>query len=93
MNYNTIIEKFQTLVFDNLREEWLWENSSNWYDYILSLPEQLRTTYLVVIYHNQVFNGGHDQWFTNHYGQFATETINSLILIGANSKAHLLKQA
>jgi hypothetical protein len=45
------------------------------------------------VLHNQVFNGGFHQYFVNGYGQFANETINALIEIGALRKAELLKEA
>lgn len=48
---------------------------------------------MVVIFHNQVFNGGLHQYFVNRYGQFAKETIDALKLIGAFKKADLLKNA
>jgi len=88
-----LIESVQIEVYKHLKLEWLSSQSTEWYDYIVSLPERFQITYLVVIYHNQVFNGGHDQWFINHYGQFASETIRSLKLIGADRKADLLKEA
>lgn len=49
--------------------------------------------YLVVLLHNQIFNGGFRQYLVNCYGQFANETINALKIIGALKKAELLKEA
>ena len=48
---------------------------------------------MVLVFHNQVFNGGFHQYFANCYGQFAPETIISLNEIGALEKAGLLEDA
>ena len=48
---------------------------------------------MIVVFHNQIYNGGFHQFFVNGYGQFAKETINILITIGALNKAKLLKEA
>ena len=88
-----IVEKKYAEAVQGIKEEWFENANNKWYDYIVELPIQLRNTYLVVILHNQVFNGGFHQYFVNGYGQFAKVTINALIEIGAIQKAELLAEA
>lgn len=76
-----------------IKEEWFVDNSNNWYNYIMQLPTELKITYLVVVLHNQVFNGGFHQYFINGYGQFSKATINALLEIKAINKAELLEKA
>ncbi|AYB31257.1 DMP19 family protein [Chryseolinea soli] len=76
-----------------IKAEWLKTTDSRWYDYVVGLPSDLQVTYLVVVVHNQVFNGGFHQYFFNGYGQFAKETIRSLIKINAPRRAELLVKA
>jgi hypothetical protein len=93
MNNSEIIEREYAKAAKGLKEEWLTNISSKWYEYIIGLPIHLQITYLVVVFHNQIFNGGFHQYFVNGYGQFASETIKSLVKIGAQKKAELLKKA
>jgi hypothetical protein len=76
-----------------INHEMLEKVTSEWYDYVMGLPENYKITYLAVILNNQIYNGGFQQYFYNGYGQFASETINVLNRIGAPKKAGLLKQA
>lgn len=76
-----------------LKEEWFLSYSTKWYDYIIFLPPNLQITYLLVVFDNQISNGGFDQYFVNGYGQFSKETINALIEIGAIKKSGLLAEA
>ena len=48
---------------------------------------------MVVVLHNQGFNGGFHQYFVNGYGQFAINTVECLKLIGSDEKANILKDA
>lgn len=48
---------------------------------------------MIMIMHEQVHNGGFDQYFVNAYGRFAIETIPALKEIGATKRAHLLANA
>lgn len=64
-----------------------------WYSHILNLPEHLQVTYTVIIFDQQVFNGGFHQYFFNSYGQFAYLTIDNLRLIKAFKAADLLERA
>lgn len=64
-----------------------------WYNYVMNLPLPERLTYVIIVFHNQVFNGGLHQYFFNSYGQFAFETINCLQLIEAFPQAAILSRA
>ncbi len=88
-----LIEKSYLEAVKGVQEEWFLYSNSNWYDYVMNLPIHLRVTYLVVILHNQVFNGGFHQYFVNGYGQFANETILVLLDVGASKRANILEVA
>ncbi len=88
-----VIENKYAEAIQGIKNEWLEGDGFMWFNYVIGLPPQLKNTYLIVILHNQVFNGGFHQYFVNGYGQFAKETIDSLIEIGAKRKAELLKEA
>jgi len=91
-NAKLIEEKYAEAV-RGINEELFSEPNTRWYDYVIRLSMQLQTCYLVVVFHNQIFNGGFHQYFVNGYGQFAKETINALKTIGASKKAELLEEA
>ena len=93
MNNSELIEKKYIEAVHGIKEEWLTKASSTWFDHIMNLPKELQITYMVVILHNQVINGGFHQYFVNGYGQFAKETIHALVEIGALRKAELLNTA
>jgi Domain of unknown function (DUF4375) len=91
-NSEIILQKYSEAV-SGLTEDCFREVSSKWYDYVINLPFTLRITYLVVVFHSQVINGGFHQYFVSGYGQFAKETIDALIEIGAVEKSKLLYAA
>lgn len=93
MSNSEIIEEKYAEAVKGIKEEWFTTIDSKWYNYIIGLPFHLQFTYLVVVFYNQIFNGGFHQFFVNGYGQFSKETINVLITIGALNKAKLLKEA
>ena len=93
MNNFKLIEKLYSEVIEGINPTWYLTDDSKWYDHIISLPSNLQITYLIVILHNQVFNGGVHQYFVNGYGQFAKETIKALNTIGATKKSLLLEKA
>lgn len=93
LSNRTLIEKYYLQSTKDLKDNWFDSDMPYWYSYIINLPEHLKITYLTVILESQVFNGGFDQYFANGYGQFAKETIDSLILIGAFKKSNLLEKA
>ncbi len=93
MSYTELIEEKYAESVKGIKEEWFNEPNTKWYEYIIGLPIQLQICYLIVVFHNQIFNGGFHQYFVNGYGQFAKETINALKSIGALKKAELLEDA
>ncbi|MET7037981.1 DMP19 family protein [Elizabethkingia miricola] len=93
MNNQELIGKFYSESVKGIDGEWFVSNSQQWYSYIINLPQNLQTTYLIVVLENQVLNGGFHQCFVNGYGQFAKETIDVLIEIRAFQRANLLNKA
>ena len=73
-----LIEKIYSQAVSGIEDKWLSSIGSDWYDHIRSLPGNLQVTYMTVILHNQVINGGFHQYFLNGYGQFAEPTIECL---------------
>jgi hypothetical protein len=55
-------------------------------------PEQ-RPAHLVFWYHNEVWNGGHDQYFHNRPAQHLSETLDALTQLGATSYHDILREA
>ncbi len=93
MNNREIIEKFYLQSTKDLKDNWFDSDMPYWYSHIVNLPRHLQITYITVLLESQVFNGGFDQYFANGYGQFAKETIDALIEIGAFKKSNLLENA
>lgn len=90
-NQNIIEQKYADAV-GGLTSELL-NNSSDWYTHILNLSLAQQVVYTVIIFHNQVENGGFHQYFFNSYGQFAFLTAKNLKLIGATKREQLLRKA
>jgi hypothetical protein len=89
-----IIEKSCSGIVSAIQEEWLINDSSKWYNYVVNLSEAERVVYLVVVLHNQEVNGGFDQYFSNGYGQlFAELSVGAYEAIRASKKAALISQA
>ncbi|GEN65965.1 DMP19 family protein [Chryseobacterium rhizosphaerae] len=93
MNNQQLIEKTYLESTKGIEEEWFVSEIPYWYSYIINLPAYLQITYLTVVLENQVLNGGFHQYFANGYGQFAKETVEALIEIGAFKKSNLLDKA
>ncbi|UWX60373.1 DMP19 family protein [Chryseobacterium oranimense] len=93
MNNQELIEKTYLESTKGIREDWFISEIPHWYSYVINLPKHLQVTYLTVVLENQVLNGGFHQYFVNSYGQFAKETIDALIEIGAFKKSNLLDKA
>ncbi|MEM9681575.1 MAG: DUF4375 domain-containing protein, partial [Bacteroidota bacterium] len=91
MENTSIINKYYQISVVGINEIMLLDKNE-WLKYISALSEHLQVTYLVVLFHNQVFNGGFHQYFFNAYGQFAYELLDSLTTIGAKSTVELLKK-
>lgn len=64
-----------------------------WYSYVINLPLHLQIVYTIVVFHQQVFNGGLHQYFFNSYGQFAYLTVEHLKLIKAFKTSNILERA
>lgn len=64
-----------------------------WYSYVINLPLHLQIVYTIVVFHQQVFNGGLHQYFFNSYGQFAYLTVEHLKLIKAFKTSNILENA
>ncbi|WP_430906561.1 DMP19 family protein [Maribacter sp. 2-571] len=91
---SNIVEKAYREAVEGIKEEWLDSLNPRWYEYIMGLPIKSKVTYMVVVLHDQVINGGFHQYFCNAgYGQFALKTISCLEEINALNKAKLLRQA
>lgn len=93
MNNQELIEKIYLESTKGIQKEWFVSEMPHWYSYVINLPKHLQVTYLTVILENQVINGGFHQYFVNAYGQFAKETVDALIEIGAFEKSNLLDKA
>jgi len=89
----SLIERKYADAIKGIKKEWLFMANTEWFDHIVSLPKDIRITYLVTILNVQVINGGFHQYFVNGYGQFAPETIIALYEIEAIKKSRLLKKA
>lgn len=63
-----------------------------WYSYVINLPLHLQVAYTIIVFHQQVFNGGLHQFFFNAYGQFAYVTIEHLKLIKAFKTSNFLER-
>lgn len=74
-------------------EEILTKDIGMWYERITHLPEPQQVTYTVLLFNNQVMNGGLHQYFFNGYGQFAYLTLINLREIGASKSAEILNKA
>ena len=88
-----IIDRYYAAAMSGINVNWLNSLREEWYDYITSLPNKERTTYLIAVLDDQIYNGGLNQYFVNGYGQFAFETITALEQIGALASAELLRKA
>ncbi len=82
-------------IASGIKGDWLNGKSYHlWYDYITgSSDEVAKDVYLVVILEKQVVNGGFHQYFSNRYGQFSYDTLESLERIGAELMENLLVKA
>jgi Domain of unknown function (DUF4375) len=73
--------------------EFILKDKNLWYTYVSHLPLQLQVIYTIIVFHQQVFNGGLHQYFFNSYGQFAYLTVANLKLIKAYKTAGILEKA
>lgn len=92
MKNDEITDSYYKKAVEGLSEKIL-TNKDLWFGHILNLPEHLQVTYTVIIFDQQVFNGGFHQYFFNSYGQFAYLTIDNLRLINGFKAADILERA
>ncbi len=85
------IEQFYKKAVEGIDEKWFSNPLTDWYPYIINLPKPLKQVYLVSILDWQVNNGGFEQYFSNHYGLFTPETIQTLIDFNCPIRSKLLK--
>ena len=58
-----------------------------------AVPAGLRASYVLTILDGEIYNGGFAQWFANSGGVLSFETIEALVLIGAERHTELCLQA
>lgn len=92
MRNEEITNKYYKEAVSGLNETIL-NNKDLWYSYIINLPLQLQIVYTIVVFNQQVFNGGFHQYFFNSYGQFAYLTVEHLKLIKAFKTSSILDRA
>ncbi|HXG65616.1 MAG TPA: DUF4375 domain-containing protein [Blastocatellia bacterium] len=63
------------------------------YEIVTSLSEGFQAVYCTFFLEAEVDNGGFNQYFWNSSGEFATEALDGLRLIGANEHAALMEAA
>ena len=91
-NNQDLIARYYATAAEELNETIL-ADKDLWYSYIVNLPEHLHIVYTIVVFHEQVFNGGLHQYFFNAYGQFGYDTLENLRKINANESAVILEKA
>jgi len=92
MNNQEITAKYYKEAVQGLDEKTVQDNEL-WYTYVTNFPRHLQVIYTVIVFHNQVFNGGLHQYFFNSFGQFAFLTIQNLKLVKAYKAVEILEQA
>lgn len=92
MRNEEITDKYYKEAVAGLNETIL-KDKDLWYSYIINLPLHLQIIYTIVVFHQQVFNGGFHQYFFNSYGQFAYLTVEHLKLIKAFKTLSILERA
>ena len=92
MRNEGIIDRYYKEAVAGLNETILTYNDL-WYSYVTNLPKHLQIVYTIVVFHQQVFNGGLHQYFFNSYGQFAYLTVEHLKLIKAVKTSRILERA
>jgi len=90
-NEEIIGEKFDESVIGI--DEALLKNENAYYDYVVNMPQHLQVVYTVIVFHNQVYNGGLHQYFFNKYGMFGYIVVEYLKLIKCYKRADILERA
>lgn len=92
MNNDDVLREYYIKSCNGLKKEYF-KDKDLWYNHIISLPEKLKATYTIVVFHLQIFNGGLHQYYLNRYGQFAYITLNFLDIIGAHRSTEILRKS
>lgn len=92
MDYKKIIDNYFKEAVKGLSTPVL-KDKEAWYNYVINLPIHLQVVYTVIVFHQQVFNGGLHQYFFNPYGQFAFITADHLNLLKAHEQEDVLRRA
>lgn len=92
MRNEEITDKYYKEAVTELNETIL-NDKDLWYSYVINLRLHLQIVYTIVVFHQQVFNGGLHQYFFNSYGQFAYLTVEHLKLIKAFKTSNILERA
>lgn len=87
-----VVDYYKTAVKD-MKESFFVSENDDWYNFVMSLPQKERLTYIIIVTNQEVFNGGFDQYFVNTYGRFAYETVMALVDIGAPKRARIVDAA
>lgn len=62
-------------------------------EHVERLSEECRLVYLLWCFNGEIYNGGFDQFFTNSAGDYTTEVLKGLEIIGATHAYALLYRA
>jgi hypothetical protein len=92
MRNKEITDKYYKEAVTGLNETIL-NDKDLWYSYVINLALHLQIVYTIVVFHQQVFNGGFHQYFFNSYGQFSYLTVEHLKLIKAFKTSSILERA
>ena len=92
MENEKIIDKYYQEAVKGLNEI-VFQDKDLWYSYVIHLDSNVQVVYNVIVFHQQVLNGGLHQYFFNSYGQFAYLTVENLKLIKAFKTAEILESA
>ncbi len=79
---NPAVEAYQSII-----EEF---NYRGWFKHFEDLTIEVRVFFYVLFADNEISNGGFAAYFYNGYGQYAQDSVNALVAIGAPKKAALL---
>lgn len=69
------------------------QDMEKWYQYIAGLPTDLQVVYTVMVYYQQIHNGGLHQYYFNPYGMFVFLTIENLKKINAMKSLEILSSS
>lgn len=68
-------------------------NTNKWFEVVMKMPKPVSLIYRVIIFNQQVSNGGLIQYFDNGYGIFSYDTLKDLKNLKADLFYTLLEEA